>query len=97
MTWTSLMIAGVFEVVWSVGSKYSHGFSRLVPSIITVVGMIISFLLLSYSTKTLLLGSAYTIWTGVGVVSAVIAGIFLFKEPVSLLWIMFVLFILIGI
>lgn len=97
MAWISLMVAGVFEVVWSVGLKYSHGFSRLVPSIITVVGMIISFLLLSYSTKTLPLGSAYAIWTGVGAVGAVIAGIFLFKEPVSLLRIVFVLFILIGI
>lgn len=97
MSWVYLTIAGLFEVVWSVALKFSEGFSRLAPSIVTIGGMIISFYFLSLATKTLPLGTAYAIWTGIGAVGAVILGIVLFQEPVSLLRMLFLAFILIGI
>lgn len=81
MAWIILIIAGFFEVVWAVGLKYTHGFTRAVPSIITVAGMIISVYLLAQASKTLPIGTAYAVWTGVGAVGAVILGIILFNEP----------------
>lgn len=97
MSWLYLIIAGVFEVVWAAGLKYSNGFTRLYPSLITVIGMIISFYFLSLATKTLPIGTAYAIWTGIGALGSIIVGIILFKEPFSLLRVLFLLLILIGI
>ncbi|WP_105619423.1 quaternary ammonium compound efflux SMR transporter SugE [Vallitalea okinawensis] len=97
MSWFYLIIAGVFEVVWAAGLKYSNGFTRLYPSIITVIGMIISFYFLSIATKTLPIGTAYAIWTGIGALGSIIVGIILFKEPFSLLRVLFLMLILIGI
>jgi quaternary ammonium compound-resistance protein SugE len=97
MAWIFLVIAGVFEVVWAIGLKYTEGFTKLYPSVITIVGMAISFYFLSMAVKTLPIGTAYAIWTGIGAAGAVILGIVLFGEPRSLLRLMFVAFILIGI
>lgn len=83
MAWVYLTIAGVLEVVWAFSMKQSEGFSRLLPSIITIVTMIFSFWLLSLSMKTLPLGTAYTIWTGIGAVGAFVAGIAFLGEHVS--------------
>lgn len=97
MAWVYLLIAGVFEVVWAIGLKYSNGFSKLYPSVITIIGMAISFYFLALATKTLPIGTAYAIWTGIGAVGAVILGMMLFNEPKDLIRIMFVAFILVGI
>lgn len=81
MAWISLMLAGLLEVVWAFYMKQSHGFTRLWPSLITLVTMIASFALLSYSMRSLPLGTAYTIWTGIGAVGAFVVGILLLGEP----------------
>jgi len=83
MAWLYLVFAGVLEVVWATFLKLSDGFSRLGYSIITVMGMIASFYLLSQATKTLPLGTAYAIWTGIGALGAVLVGVLFFKEPIS--------------
>ncbi|MES1258197.1 MAG: multidrug efflux SMR transporter [Acidobacteriota bacterium] len=85
MAWTMLIIAGLFEVVWAYSMKLSDGFSRLVPSAITIVMMIASFGLLSVSMRTLPLGTAYTVWTGIGAIGAFIVGIALLGEQLSIL------------
>ncbi len=83
MSWIILFIAGVLEVIWAVGLKYTHGFSRLVPSVITVSAMIVSLGLLSWAMKSLPVGTAYAIWTGIGVVGASITGILLLGESAT--------------
>ncbi len=83
MAWLALFIAGIFEVVWALGLKYTDGFSRLWPSVATVVAMVISVGLLSYSLRTLPVGTAYAIWTGIGAVGTAIAGIFLMGESTA--------------
>lgn len=97
MEWVYLIIAGGLEVFWSTCLKLSEGFSVLRFSILTVIGMIFSFLFLSQATKTLPLGTSYAIWTGIGALGAVIVGVLLFKESVSPLRLMFVALLLIGI
>ncbi len=97
MQWIILLIAGLFEVLWAIGLKYSLGFTKLVPSILTVVGMIISFYLLSLALKNLPLGTAYAIWTGIGTIGTVILGIYLFKEPLDAIRLFFIGLILLGI
>ena len=81
MAWVFLVIAGALEVFWSTFLKLSNGFTHLGYSVLTVVGMIASFLFLSQATKALPLGTAYAIWTGIGALGAVIVGILAFKEP----------------
>ena len=80
MSWIVLFIAGLLEVVWAVGLKYTHGFSRLVPSVITIVAMVASMALLSWAMKTLPVGTAYAVWTGIGAVGAAVTGIVLLGE-----------------
>ncbi|HKS32871.1 quaternary ammonium compound-resistance protein SugE [Enterobacter sp. BIGb0383] len=84
MSWLILVVAGLLEVVWAVGLKYTHGFSRLVPSIITVTAMVASIALLAWAMKSLPVGTAYAIWTGIGAVGAAITGILLLGESASL-------------
>ena len=97
MEWVYLIVAGGLEVFWSTCLKLSEGFSVLRFSVLTVIGMIFSFLFLSQATKTLPLGTSYAIWTGIGALGAVIVGVLLFKESVSPLRLMFVALLLIGI
>jgi quaternary ammonium compound-resistance protein SugE len=97
MDWISLFLAGVFEVVWSFFMKQSNGFTRLFPSAMTVLAMLVSFGLLAYSMRTLPLGTAYTIWTGIGAVGAFVLGIALLGEQISAMRLAAGAFILIGI
>ncbi len=83
MAWLMLVIAGLLEVVWAYFMKQSQGFTRIVPTSITIVTMIASFALLSYAMRTLPLGTAYTIWTGIGAVGAFAVGIFMLGEQVT--------------
>ncbi|WBX83881.1 quaternary ammonium compound efflux SMR transporter SugE [Sphingosinicella microcystinivorans] len=83
MAWVYLGIAGLLEVVWAFAMKQSDGFTRLTPSIVTIVAMIASFALLSISMKSLPLGTAYTVWTGIGAVGAFLAGVAVLGESVS--------------
>ncbi len=83
MHWIYLLVAGIFEISWAVGMKFTHGFSQIIPSVITVVFMIASFYFLALALKNLPLGTAYAIWTGIGTIGTVIFGIILFKEPVT--------------
>ena len=85
MAWMALLLAGVFEIVWAYSMKMSDGFSKLTPSIITLMFMILSFVLLAYAMRTLPLGTAYTIWTGIGAVGSFLVGIFILGEPASAL------------
>lgn len=81
MAWFYLIIAGLLEVAWAIGLKYSEGFTRLGPSIATVAAMIASFALLGLALRTLPLGTAYAIWTGIGTAGTVLLGMVLFSEP----------------
>ena len=83
MAWIMLILAGIFEVVWAYSMKLSDGFSKLTPSIVTLFFMILSFALLAYAMRTLPLGTAYTIWTGIGAVGSFLVGIFILGEPAS--------------
>ncbi len=83
MSWVYLVIAGVFEIVWAYAMKQSHGFTRLTPSIITLVAMLISFWLLAVAMRSIPLGTAYVIWTGIGAVGAFVMGIVFLAEPLN--------------
>lgn len=85
MAWIYLLVAGLLEVVWAYYMKQSSGFTKLMPSVVTIVAMIFSFILLSISMKSLSLGTAYAIWTGIGAVGAFLLGIFFLGEPVNAL------------
>ena len=83
MAWLVLVVAGALEVVWSLGLKYSHGFPKPVPSIITGAAIVASMVLLARAARTLPIGTAYAVWVGIGAVGATIGGIVLFEEPIS--------------
>lgn len=97
MHWLMLLLAGIFEVGWALAMKYSEGFTKLVPSIITIVGYILSAIFLAIALKKLPLGTAYAMWTGFGIVGTSVLGIFLFNEKLSLPQVICVLLIVIGI
>ncbi|HGJ5883666.1 quaternary ammonium compound efflux SMR transporter SugE [Arsenophonus sp.] len=84
MAWLILLIAGLLEIVWAIGLKYTQGFTRLTPSIITLVAMLFSVVLLAYVMKTLPTGTAYAVWTGIGAVGTAIIGIIFLGESASL-------------
>jgi quaternary ammonium compound-resistance protein SugE len=85
MAWPVLIVAGLLEVVWAYTMKLSHGFTRLGPSFITLLAMIASFAMLAYAMRTLPLGTAYTVWTGIGAIGAFVVGIVILNEPANLL------------
>jgi quaternary ammonium compound-resistance protein SugE len=85
MAWFLLCIAGLFETGWAVGLKYSDGFSKLVPSVLTVGAMAASIVLLSLALKSLPVGTAYAVWTGIGAAGTAALGMYLFAEPVTAL------------
>lgn len=96
MAWIYLAIAGLLEVVWAFSMKQSEGFSKLVPSLVTIAAMAASFALLSLSMKILPLGTAYTIWTGIGAVGAFLVGIWVLGEAASAMRIAAALLIVAG-
>jgi quaternary ammonium compound-resistance protein SugE len=85
MAWVYLLIAGLFEVAWAIGLKYTDGFSRLAPSLATVAAMVISLAFLGLALKALPVGTAYAVWTGIGAVGTAALGIYLFGEPATVL------------
>ncbi len=97
MPWVVLFIAGLFEVAWAVGLKYTHGFTRLGPSVFTVITMIASFWLLALAARSLPLGTAYAAWTGIGVIGTTTLGILLFEERADWARLACILLILVGI
>jgi quaternary ammonium compound-resistance protein SugE len=97
MTWVILFIAGLFEVVWAIGLKYTEGFTRLWPTVGTVVAMVLSVWLLGVAMKSLPVGTAYAVWVGVGAVGTVILGIALFNEPANTARLVSVALIIAGI
>ncbi|GGB45316.1 multidrug SMR transporter [Tistrella bauzanensis] len=83
MAWIILFLAGLFEIGWAVGLKYTHGFSRLWPSVFTAASMLVSVVLLGVALKQLPLGTAYAVWTGIGTVGTVIFGVLVLGEPAT--------------
>lgn len=97
MEWAYLILAGILEIFWATCLKLSSGFTILKFSILTIVGMVFSFIFLAQATKILPLGTSYAIWTGIGALGSVIIGIILFKEVFTLPKVLFVTLLLIGI
>lgn len=83
MAWLILFVAGLFEIGWAVGLKFTEGFTRLVPSALTLTAMLLSVVLLGWALKTLPVGTAYAVWTGIGAVGTAAFGIYLFGEPAT--------------
>jgi quaternary ammonium compound-resistance protein SugE len=83
MAWTLLLVAGLFEICWAIGLKYTDGFTRLAPSIFTVVTMIASVVCLAWAIRTIPVGTGYAVWTGIGAVGTALFGIALFGEPAT--------------
>ena len=99
MAWLSLFFAGLFEVVWAIGLKYTDGFSRLWPSVGTILAMIVSIVLLEYALRTLPVGTAYAIWVGIGALGTAVMGMILFgesREPLRLLCLLLIVAGVIG-
>lgn len=97
MAWVSLVVAGLFECAWAIGLKYTENFTKLVPSLLTILAMAISIWLLSVAMKTLPVGTAYAVWTGIGAVGVAILGMVLFGESRDTIRIMCLLLIVSGI
>jgi quaternary ammonium compound-resistance protein SugE len=97
MAWIYLTIAGLFEVGWAIGLKYTEGFTRLLPSLWTLTSMILSIVLLGLALKTLPVGTAYAVWTGIGAVGTAALGIYLFAEPATVARLLCIGLILAGI
>lgn len=97
MNWLYLVVAGILEIGWAIGLKYSEGWSKLVPSVLTGVMMLASFYFLSLALKTLPIGTAYAVWTGIGTVGAAVLGMVLFDEPRDFARILCILLIVGGI
>ncbi len=85
MAWTMLFFAGLFEVGWAIGLKYTDGFTRIVPTVLTVASMVVSLWLLGLALKSLPVGTAYAVWTGIGTVGTALLGIWLLGEPATVL------------
>jgi quaternary ammonium compound-resistance protein SugE len=97
MAWIMLVFAGLMEVVWTMGLKYTEGFTRLAPSVVTIAAMVVSMALLGLAVKSLPIGTAYAVWTGIGTVGAAIGGIVLFGEPATALRLTCITLIIAGI
>ena len=97
MSWSILFLAGLFEIAWAIGLKYTEGYTKLWPTVFTVTGMIISVWLLGIAARNLPIGTAYAIWTGIGAVGTVILGILLFHEPITIARILCLAMIVSGI
>ena len=96
MAWVFLFLAGLLECGWAIGLKYTVGFTRLWPSVLTLAAMVVSFGLLSISLKSIPVGTAYAVWTGIGAVGVAILGIFLFNEPRDIARLVCILLIVTG-
>ncbi|QDN68046.1 quaternary ammonium compound efflux SMR transporter SugE [Streptomyces sp. S1D4-14] len=97
MAWILLLVAGLLEVGWSIGMKYTDGFTRLVPSVLTGAGTIASMVLLSYAAKSLPIGTAYGVWVGIGAAGAAVLGMLVLGEPATAARIFFVCLLLVAV
>jgi quaternary ammonium compound-resistance protein SugE len=97
MAWVVLAVAGLLEIGWAIGLKYTDGFTRLGPTVATVSAMAASMVLLGLAVRTLPVGTAYAVWTGIGTVGTVLLGMYLFAEPVSAMRLLFIAMIVGGI
>src|SRR5262245_11104741 len=97
MAWIWLVLAGLLEIVWAVGLKYTNGFTRILPSAITVAAMIASVYFLALAVRSIPIGTGYAVWTGIGAVGVAIMGMILFGEPKTLLRVASILLIVAGI
>jgi len=97
MGWSYLLIAGLFEIAWAVGMKYTHSFTRFWPSVLVIIAMLLSVYFLTLAIKTIPVGTAYAVWTGIGIAGTTVLGIILFQEPVQLLRLFFIFLILVSI
>jgi len=95
--WIVLIIAGIFEVGWAIGLKYTESFTKIIPSSLTIAAMIISMYLLGKATHILPIGTAYAVWVGIGTVGASVLGILILKEPINIIRIISIAFIILGI
>jgi quaternary ammonium compound-resistance protein SugE len=97
MAWVLLVVAGLLEVGWSIGMKYSDGFTRLVPSVLTGAGIVASMVLLSYAARSLPIGTAYGVWVGIGAAGAAVLGMVVLGEPVTAARVFFVCLLLVAV
>lgn len=97
MAWVYLFFAGLFEIGWAIGLKYTQGFTKLVPTVLTVLSMIVSLGLLGIALRTLPVGTGYAVWTGIGSVGTAILGIYLFNDPANALRLGCIALIVVGI
>ena len=97
MAWSLLFVAGLLEIGWAIGLKYTEGFTRLVPSVLTLGSMVASMALLGLALKSLPVGTAYAVWTGIGTVGTALLGIVLFNEPATVLRLACIVLIVAGI
>jgi quaternary ammonium compound-resistance protein SugE len=97
MAWVMLVVAGLFEVGWSIGLKYTEGFTRVVPTVLTLVALAASMGLLALAVRTLPIGTAYAVWVGIGALGAAVLGIILFHEPVTPARVFFLALLLVAI
>ena len=97
MAWLYLLAAGLLEVAWPIGFKYSNGFTKILPTIPTMLALLASFGLMSLSAKTLPIGTVYAVWTGIGVLGTALCGIILFEEPCHLFRLVCIMFIFAGV
>lgn len=97
MDWLVLLLASMFEIGWAVGLKFSDGLTRFWPAVATVVAMIMSFVLLSQAVRTIPLGTAYVVWTGIGAMGAAVFGVVAFNEPLTIQRVIFLACILVGV
>jgi quaternary ammonium compound-resistance protein SugE len=97
MAWGLLLIAAVFEIGWAVGLKYSHGFTKLWPSVLTILSMVVSMSLLAVAVRTIPIGTGYAVWTGIGAAGTALLGMWLFAEPATMARLFFLGLIVSGI
>ena len=97
MAWVLLVVAGVLEAAWAVGLKFTHGFTRPLPSVLTIAGIVASMYLLAVAARTLPIGTAYAVWVGIGTFGAVVLGMTVLGEPASPLRIVFLALLLVAI
>ncbi len=97
MAWIYLLIAGLFEVIWAVGLKYTDGFTKILPTVATVGAMVVSLLFLAQAVKVLPVGTAYAVWTGIGAAGTAIMGIILFNESADLGRVISIVLVVVGV
>lgn len=97
MEWLALIVAGLFEIVWAVGLKYTEGFTKTVPTLWTVAAMVISFFLLSYALRAIPMGTAYAVWTGIGAAGVALFGILYLGESKELIRVACLAIIIVGV